>query len=165
MCTPETIIGGTLASGLLGAKGAIDSGNSQAAISNKNAENYDLMAVDAERRGADDMYKALVEGRKALGTQTAQLAANNVDLGSGSFLSFLSDTAGKSVYDSLLAKNNAEREAYGYYSQAANERTNAQYAKYNGRTKALSSLLTSGVSAGNTWYKYFGKNNGPVKLS
>lgn len=157
MCTPETVIGTTALSGILGAKGAVDSAKAGAAISNQTARQYNRMAKDAEQRGSNDYYKAMKEGQNALASQVTAMAANEVDSSSGSMASLLANTAGLSVYDALLAKNNAEREAYGYYLQEANQRASEKQARYTGNMGALGSLLASGISAGNKWFKYYGE--------
>lgn len=115
------------------------------------------MVLDAERRGADEQYAAIRRGREMIADQLIAMAANNVDSSGGSMAALLADTAGGSVYDALVARNNAEREAYGYRTQAAAERSRANIYRATGRNKAAGSLLTGAIGAGNSWLKYYKK--------
>lgn len=153
MCTPETIIGGTLASGALSAMGQWQQGKAQSKVLNENARRFNQMAIDAERRGADAAYQSLLEGDRAVAAQEVAMAANNIDSSSGSMAQLLSNTAGASMFDALMAKNNADRAAYSNRVQEADARTQAKAAMTQGRNAVLGTLLTSGVAAGSAWYK------------
>lgn len=111
---------------------------------NRNAENAEFAAVDAEARGGIEASKARAAGGEVVGAQRVALAANGVELQSGSALELLVDTRGQSELDAQTLKNNAKREAWGFRTQAVQEQgaRKAAYHAYAG--KQLGSILSFG---------------------
>jgi hypothetical protein len=98
--------------------------NNQQIIAEENAQAALNQGIVAEQN-----QRLLNAG--AIGTQRARLAANGVDLGSGSALDVQSDTAEMGELSSLSLRNQAEQRAYPYQVQAQNAAYNADLATFN----------------------------------
>jgi len=156
----------TLGSTLLGAAGQMQQANATAAASNYNAQVQEMNAQISERRAKDAIERgALEEQRKRQevaqiqGRQQVAMAANGVDLGFGSPLDTLVDTAVLGELDALTIRSNTYREAYDQRVQAANQRAGAQLslaegkaAKTGGWLGAAGTILT-GAGKGYSSYK------------
>lgn len=105
-----------------------------AAFKNRTAEET-LIAGDS----AADWQR--VRTGQAIGTQRSSIAANGIDVNSGSAARLQDDTAMLGELDALTIQNNAAREAYGYRVQAKQDLLNASQAVQNGRTAATGSIL------------------------
>jgi hypothetical protein len=92
------------------------------------------------------------------------MAANGIEIDSGSPLDVLMDTAQLGELDALTIRANAEREAYGFRSQQGNLTAQAGLTQMAGRNAvtagyigAGSTLLSSAATAGDraaTYKKY-----------
>lgn len=105
-----------------------------AAFKNRTAEET-LIAGDS----AADWQR--VRTGQAIGTQRSSIAANGIDVNSGSAARLQDDTAMLGELDALTIQNNAAREAYGYRVQAKQDLLNAGQTVQNGRTAATGSIL------------------------
>lgn len=163
-------IGSALASAAVGTFGAIQQGNAaknaaeyQAAVDRNNQQVAAWQAADALERGQEAERQQRLRAQSALGSQKAAMAANGLDLTSGSPLDILGDTAMYGELDALTIRSNAEREAYGYRVQSQNFSTNAQLSQMRGSAAqtagmigAGSTLLTGAGQAAGTWAKFGG---------
>lgn len=129
-------------SGAVRAQGAYES-----TVAKSNQSLAEIQAEDAIRRGD----KAAAEHGKAvrslMGKQKAALAAQGIDVSSGSSADILNDTNYLGTLDALTIKNNAAREAFGYKSQAIGYGSQANFADLSTRNLSRSTLLTGGMSA------------------
>lgn len=116
-----------------------DMANAQAGIAEQSGR-------DALTRGAADANASLQQANKAASSQRVAMAAGGVDVGSGTALDVLSDTASAGAFDAAIAKNNAAREAYGYQVQAAMSRAEAKQARRQGNMAAVSTIMTTGAN-------------------
>ncbi len=116
------------------------------AAAEENAKLIDRQAQDAADRGAQDVTLIGNRGKQIIGTQRARLAAQGIDVTSGSALDVQTDAAVMSEMDKLTAKNNAAREVYGYRSQASAVRSGASLQAMGARNRARSTLLESYIS-------------------
>jgi hypothetical protein len=105
----------------------------------------ELQAVDAERRGLLASRQARAQGRQVIGSQRAALAAQGVDVASGSALDVQADTAYQAELDAATIQNNAWREAYGLRTQASKGRFAGRMAEIEGESKAGATMLTGGL--------------------
>lgn len=165
MCELMTAL--TIGSTLLGAAGAVQSGQAAAASGRYNAQVSDMNATLADRRAKDALDRgAIAEQRKRqevagfVGKQTAAMAANGVDLTFGSPLDTLVDSATMGELDALTIRTNANRESYDYRVQGANQRSQATMqraqadsAEMGGYLKAGGTILGGG---GQAYGKYKG---------
>lgn len=129
----------------------------QATVANQNAALATANASDAIRRGQTAEVNSQLRTRQLQGTQAAQMAANGMDLGSGSPLSILSDTEFMGGNDAAVIHDNALKEAYGFQVQAANYTSNANLLQYRADMEspnkaAATSLLTGLGNVASRWY-------------
>lgn len=164
MCELGMIL--TLGSTLLGAVGSIQQANAQAAaaeynakIGEMNAQLSERRARDAIERGAAEEQRKRMEVARLQGQQKAAMAANGVDLGFGSPLDTIVDTAVLGELDALTIRTNAYRESYDRQVDAANQRAGAQLnrmeakaAKTGGYLAAAGTVL-GGVGNAYSTYK------------
>jgi hypothetical protein len=131
MCELGMIL--SLGSTLLGAVGSIQQANAQAAaaeynakIGEMNAQLSERRARDAIERGAAEEQRKRMEVARLQGQQKAAMAANGVDLGFGSPLDTIVDTAVLGELDALTIRTNAYRESYDRQVDAVNQRAGAE---------------------------------------
>jgi len=149
MCELMTAL--TIGSTLLGAAGAVQSGQAAAASGRYSAQVSEMNATLADRRAKDALERgAVAEQRKRqevsaiVGKQTAAMAANGVDLTFGSPLDTLIDTATMGEIDALTIRTNANREAYDYRVQAASGRANATLQRSQADSAEMGGYLKAG---------------------
>jgi len=134
-------------------------GQYQQAQAAKDAATYNqkvanIQANDAIDRGDLEQQQL---GRKisALrGQQTANMAANGLDLSSGTPAAELAQTDYYGLEDQRTVANNANREAAGYRTRAT--MAGMQADSYNPGLTAGASLLSGGGQVADRWYKYKG---------
>lgn len=140
----------------------------QASAARTNAIIAENQARDAKSRGVEEATRRRLATSQLRGKQRAQLAANGVVLNEGSAASILNDTDLLGAFDENTIIANAEREAMGYRTQAANYLDSASLLKSRAEAEspfmsASSALLTSGMQVADNWYKYKQSTGGPVK--
>jgi hypothetical protein len=143
-------IGGTLFS----AYSSYQQGKYAEKVARNNAIAAEYQAQDAERRGQIEERQVRLRAAQLGGQQRSALAANGVQLGSGSALDVLSDTAMMGEADALTARHNAQMEAWGYRAQASNYRAEGAGARAAGTSNAVGSLLGGAGSVADKWYRY-----------
>ena len=131
MCTIAAVIG--LVGSAVSAVGQMQQAKAQAAAANYNAKVSDInaqisqrRAQDALERGADEEQRQRLKTQQILGQQRAAMAANGVDIGWGSPLDTMVDTATMGELDALTIRQNAARENYDYRVQAMNGEADAE---------------------------------------
>jgi hypothetical protein len=141
------LLGAALVGSAVAAGGTIMSGVAQSQQAKHNAKVGELQARDAEQRGqtAEDQHRRRV--RQFAGAQKAQLAAQGVDVGSGSASDLIGDTAALGELDALTIRNNTAREAWGYRAQAAGARHQAGAAMASGLIGGAGTLLGGAAGA------------------
>jgi hypothetical protein len=126
--------------------GHIQAGRAAKKAGEYNAQVAELQAQDALDRGkvAEGNYR---QGVKVLeGSQTADFAGQNVDVGTGSPVDVKADTAYLGELDAQQIRLDSQREAWGYKVQAqqsrmaGNQAATAQY--YGAAGSALSGATT-----------------------
>lgn len=144
-------------------------GQYQQSVSNMNAAVLDAQANDAIVRGETAAAEALRSGnvsasnikkdaKRVSGSQRAALAAQGIDVSSGSASDVLSETEIQSEQDfnrakyfskldAITIKNNAWREAWGFKVESTNTRFSGNMARSAGDFKASNTLLTGGLKA------------------
>lgn len=129
-----------------------------------NARIADIQADDAIKRGESEAKAHRRRVRLQIGEQRAGLAAQGLDLESGSALDIQKDTAGFGAEDEVTIKNNAFREAWGYKVQANDYRTGSQFTKMSSKTQSRQTLMTGGLSAlKDLSYGYYLRSKGGSK--
>ena len=154
----------TIGSTLLSAGGAIQQGQAANRAAQYNAQVQDMNAKIAERNARDAIERGQLEEQQkrqataaVIGRQRAAMAANGVDIGFGSALNTLVDSAMIGEIDALTIRSNAAREAYAYDVDATNRRADAKLSRAQGRAAVTGSLLEAGgtllTGAGKAYYQ------------
>lgn len=152
MCEPASII--AVAGLVLGVAGGVQQANAQqqqaeyaAAVSENNAKTAEMQALDAHRRGAEAEERQRMLTRQRIGAQRVALAANSVDVGTGTAVDLVAETAAFGEADALTIRANAAREAWGFNEQARNYRADAVGARAAGKNAKRGTLLTTAAGA------------------
>ena len=117
------------------------------------AKAYENQAKVKEAQATQALEKAQMEaailrgkGEKIKGAQRSLMGASGVAVNSGSALDLLADTAYGVESDVSMTKYNAQLEAWGFQTEAANLRGQASMAKSQGKYAMLSGVLGAGSS-------------------
>ena len=121
----------------------------------------DAAAVTATQEGQVQQQQKANQEDVLIGQQKAGLAANGIDVGSGTAVDLLADTKAAGEFDQLTITNNAARTAQGFENQGINYQNQAVVneqesaaALQGGELKADSALITGAGSVANSWYNY-----------
>jgi hypothetical protein len=128
------------------AKAQADYQNKMSFINSQFAE---MQARDAINRGEIKAGEVRKAGKQVVGAQKAALAAQGIDISSGSALEIQQDTDRLNQLDAMQVRNNAWREAWGYKVEASQATAQGQMAMIAGKAKAKSTLMTGGMTAAN----------------
>lgn len=137
------------ASGGLSLKGAADEasalrkqGDYQKDMYDFNSKIAQLQAEDAIRRGDREAVRYEKKGQQAIGASRAALAAQGVDVSSGSALDVQTDIAEQAAVGAVTIRNNAWREAWGYKVQAESYSQKGFMEREAAQEKAKATMLT-----------------------
>lgn len=130
----------------LTARSQMAEGRYAAQAAGANARMAELQAEDALRRGDIEAMRQRQATRGLIGSQRAALAAQGIDLTSGSAMELQEDAAALGAQDAETIRANAWREAWGFRAEATNLRTQGHLERAAAATKAGSTLLTGGLS-------------------
>lgn len=112
-----------------------------------NAQLSETKANDATARGEKEASRVKLNTKQVIGRQRAALAAQGIDVESGTPLQAQEDAAAAGAQDVLTVRNNAWREAWGYRVEAQNARTQGIFGQQTAKMMASTSLLTGGLRA------------------
>lgn len=112
-----------------------------------NSRLAEVQAKDAEIRGKKESENYKRNIKKLIGSQRAALAAQGIDIGSGSALEIQLETAEFGALDAQTIRNNAFIEATGYRIQSIDYQNRARFTELAGRNKARNTLITGGLTA------------------
>lgn len=127
--------------GMMGAQNAKQEGEFNSGMLTGNAALKKQTAQETIFAGDTSADWQRVRTGQAIGSQRAALAANGIDVNSGSAAQLQDDTAMLGEMDALTISNNAAREAYGYRIQAKQDLLNANQVATNANNKATGSIL------------------------
>ena len=152
MCEPATItLALTAVSAVVAAGGAIAQGQAQhkqasyqAAVERNNATIAGWQAEDATQRGKVEEQRQRLATARLAGTQRANMASSGLEVGSGSSLDVLMDTAQLGELDALTIRSNAEREAYGLRTQQSNLTAQSGLTRMAGRNAQTAGYISAG---------------------
>lgn len=151
MCEPTTwiAIAGlvlTAAAGVQQAKAQKASAQAQEEQAAENAKAAGTQARNTELSAQVEEDRRRQLTRQQLGTQRSILAANNLDMSTGSALEILGDTAAIGEQDALTIRANAAREAWGYRTQAVDYTNQGAMARATGKNQVRGTYLTTAAS-------------------
>lgn len=113
-----------------------------------NAQQNRLQAKDVRYIGGLNSDMARRQGKAIAGSQRAAVAANGLDITSGTPSDILADTAKLTELDARTIENNAMRQAWGLDAEAAQMDYQAAVAKKNAKLGLFGSILGMASSAG-----------------
>lgn len=115
-------------------------------VAQQNAELSDFKAAQVGQIGAiqEEQHRAKV--RQMAGSQRANMAANGIDLGSGTAQDIVDETYTLGEADALTIRFNAMNEAWGYRTEASNFRQQGQAALIGGKNAAKGTYLSTAAS-------------------
>lgn len=134
----------------------------QAYLDNVNARIAELGAESALSQGQQQVGALTMRAGQIKGAQRAGMAANGIDLGTGSAAEVLASTDIMKSIDMDTTLANATRVALGYRAQATNYQNdaimrNAQAGAINPALSGAASLLGGAGRVASTWYTVYGK--------
>lgn len=139
------------AAALSGAYAQAEATKAQAKYNEQQARSAEMMAKmqadDALERGDSEAARVRKQGKQVVGAQRAMMAAQGLDLSSGTAQDLQTESYLTSADDALRVKNNAYREAWGYKAEGANKRAQARMESIGAKYSARSTLLTGGMQA------------------
>lgn len=155
-------IGGAVAGGVgsyFGASTQKANLRGQAAVADANARIAELGAQSALAQGQRQVGALTLQAGQLKSSQRATLAANGVDLGSGSAAELQASTDIMKEIDANTLTANAVRSAWGYRTQGLNAQLEASSARASAGAispigSATSSLLGSAGSVASSWYQF-----------
>lgn len=128
----------------------------QAHVAEINSEFSKLAAEEAIKRGQKNIALAQKQKKQVLGSQKVALAAQGIDIESGSALLAQEDTLNTGARNLLQIKNNAWQEAWGYKTQALSSTASGQITQVLAEAQAKNTLLTGGLNAASDFSKSYG---------
>jgi hypothetical protein len=166
--TANIAIASTAASTALSAYGMYSQGQQQkaaskyaSAVAERNAQIEEQNAKDVEAAGRSEEQRQRIANSQKLGEQRAAAGASGVDIGTGTMLDSIADTAAIGEYDALTVRSNYQRQANAHYRQAEAYRddaaaysTSAGNAAVNGALGAAGTLLAGTGKVASSWYTY-----------
>ena len=164
MCEATTLMAITLAmtaaAGAYSADASKKQGQYQQEVADQNAELSEFKAQQAATIGSIQEERARSRAQQIVGQQRAALASQGVDLGSGTAVDLVSETALFGEEDALMTRFNAMNEAWGLRAQAVDYRNQGRAARARGRNEAMGTYLTTGASLASTGYSYMNRPAG-----
>ena len=92
----------------------------QARVAQNNAKIAEENARNERQSGLEEARQQRMKTIQAIGQQQTAMAANGIDIASGSALDTVSDTAQTGELDALMLQYNSERQAFNYEMQSNN---------------------------------------------
>ena len=144
--------------GIQSGKAAQAEAEYQANINGQNAQIAQDNAKKERQQGLEDARRQRMKTIQAIGEQKVNIAANGAEIGSGTAIDTIEDTATLGELDALNIQYNAEQRALNYEQQANNFNNQAnldilkgQNAARTGQIKAVSAGLNGLSSSINTF--------------
>jgi hypothetical protein len=111
------------------AKAAKNAAEYEAEVGEQNAKIQERNARDVEARGRDEQDRYKRRLAQMMGSQRVALAGTGVDIGGGSALDLMADTAGEGARDVFTMGQNTARDAYGVRIGAMSSRQQASMSR------------------------------------
>ncbi|MCD7740191.1 MAG: hypothetical protein LUH11_02460 [Candidatus Gastranaerophilales bacterium] len=144
----------TLASTAVGVYSSVQQGNAQKAqyeyqaqIAKQNAQIAQNNADQKRQEGIEESRLQRMKTLQAVGSQQAAMAANGIDVSSGTALDIVEDTAAMGELDALTTRYNYETQALAY-EQEANNYNNQSNLDTFAAQNAYKSGITNAVATG-----------------
>lgn len=145
--TPEELAVLHLTRGATGAIGEFQAGRSNSLISAANQQSLLTSEEDARSRGRERISKERKKTKKTIGSQRASLAAQGINVNTGSSIDIQRETEEVGEEEVRIIKNNATRDAYGFKVAAVNERLQEKLGRISSRVRAVDAIASAGLAA------------------
>lgn len=152
MCEPTTIAALSVASGAMSAIGQIQQGKVAAQVGRNNQIAADYAATDALRRGEEQAQKVRRDAEATKSAQRVTLAANGLDLNSGTALDLQDQTDFFGQLDVNTARTNAKNEAANARYSGAMARAQGDASQRQAGIGAFGTILGTGAQVSSKWY-------------
>lgn len=133
--------GASIAGVAVTAAASAQANKANAAIADNNAIIAQRNANDARSRGIAAEQEVQLRTRALIGKQINVLSERNLDVGTGSPLDIIGDTAALGKLDALTTRSNFEREAIAHETQQMNFKAQADQSRMAARSAAFEGLL------------------------
>ena len=151
MCTPTAALGMQVAGGVGQTVGSFYAAQSQQAALRGQAMVADVGARSVLLAGQRAKQSSQLATANLKGRQRATMAANGVDLSTGTPANILTGTDVLGQADAAAIEHNALMSAWGYQTEAASARSAA--GAISPLTSAATTLLGSASSIAGSWYR------------
>lgn len=135
------------ASAMMSLVGGVQQGRLSKQAGNFNASQLEQRAQQSLVIGNAEAVARARQTRQQAGAQRAALAANGVQVDSGTAADIVSDTFQIGAEDEAIIRNNAARAAWGFSEQAKQERYQGEAAAANQLVGGFATALTTGAQA------------------
>lgn len=119
----------------------------ESAVAKMNARASVERSQDAINRGQDELKTYQGKANQILGQQRAAIASNGIEVGYGSAVDVMGDSAQNAAEDQRAIVNNANRERLGFLIDASNYRGEAAAAKSRKRGAIIGTALNMAGTA------------------
>ena len=119
----------------------------QAEIARQNAKTAQMNAEQKRQEGIEEARLTRMKNLQKIGSQQAAMAANGFDVGEGTAVDVIEDTATMGELDALTIQYNKETQAQAYEAQANNYQNQANLDIISGRN-AMRAGMINGVTSG-----------------
>jgi hypothetical protein len=141
-----------------GAKQQKSSLKFQAALDGLNAKSDENQAQSSMRQGAFEQQNQMLKTAQLKSNQRAEMAAGNIDLGTGSAANVLASTEYMGDVDKNIIAMNAMRQAFGFQTQANNYKNDAIMQNAGAKQvkpwmSAATSLIGGSGQVASSWYQ------------
>ena len=126
--------------------GQFQDGQDQRKYYNQQAQLAQYQVDDTLVRGEIDEKKMRRQTERTIGSQRVNLAAQGVDINSGSALDTQADAAYLGELDAKTIQTNAKKEAWGYKVQSNDLKYRGKLAQHKGRTDSIDTILGAASS-------------------
>ncbi len=116
-------------------------------LAEMNAASANAQARDVLVRGGFAANRRRGETQKLIGSQKVALAAQGIDIDSGSAAELLEDTSKMGELDAININNNAWREAFGYKTAAISATNQGKFLEMAANNQAKQTVLTGGMQS------------------
>ena len=117
--------------------------NYQAEVARNNAKIAQANADQQRQEGIEESRLQRIKTLQAIGKQQTAMAANGIDISSGTALDIIEDTSAMGELDALTTRYNAETQALAYEQQANNFNNQANLDVFAGENAYKSGMINA----------------------
>ena len=167
MCTVTAALaainaGASLYGGYAAGETAKAESEAQAQAMEANAKTAEIQAHDSVERGGQEELKLRRQMAQTRGTQRSMMAAQGVDINSGSALDVQNASIAEGEHDAEVIRFNAARQRWGYINQAQNLESQARNTRARGKYAARNALISGIGNAIIGGMNAFGSSGSPL---